>query len=231
MDIKNKVAIITGASSGIGLALAKELSARGAKVVISARSGDKLKQLESEIPNSFALPADMGKPEDIKNLIRQTLEKFGQINILVNNAGQGLRAPLEKIDAQDFRDLMEINVFGPLIAMQEAIPIMKKQGGGLIINISSQVTRGHIPNLSAYSSTKYALNSISLTARQELEKDNIVVSVFYPKTTATNFGQNVRGEKYDSRTVRPGIIADTPEAVAEKIADQIETETAEEFMR
>ena len=111
--------------------------------------------------------------------------------------------------------------------MQQVIPIMRKQGGGMILNVSSMVTRMYFPNLAAYSSTKYALNSISLTARQELEKDHIVVSVFHPKMTATDFGKNAKGETYDSRAGRPGMDAESAEDVATAILAQIESEVAE----
>src|SRR5271166_5019016 len=90
MEIKNKIAIVTGASAGIGLALARLLAEKGATVILAARSADKLKQLEKEIPGSVAIPADMQKPEDIRNLIHQVQDRFGRIDILVNNAGQGL---------------------------------------------------------------------------------------------------------------------------------------------
>ncbi len=198
MQIKDKIAVVTGASGGIGLALARLLAEKGAKVILAARSADKLKQLEGEIPGSFAIAADMRKPEDIRNLIHQTHEKFGRIDILVNNAGQGLRAAVEAIDLDDYRSIMELNVFSVLLAMKEAIPIMRKQGGGVILNVGSLVSKNYFPTLAAYASTKYALNALSLTARQELQNDKIVVSVFHPKMTATEFGQNAKGEKYVS---------------------------------
>jgi short-subunit dehydrogenase len=92
------------------------------------------------------------------------------------------------------------------------------------------VSKNYFPGLAAYASTKYALNAISLTARQELEKDNIIVGVFHPKMTATDFGKNARGETYNSGAGRPGMIADTPEAVAEEVLKQIESEEAEANM-
>jgi short-subunit dehydrogenase len=230
MQIKDKIAIVTGASAGIGLALARELSKRGAKVVLSARSTEKLNQLEREIPGSFAVPADMHKPDEVRSLIHRAHEKFGRIDILVNNAGQGLRAAVETINLDDYRAIMDLNVFSVLLAMQEAIPIMRKQGGGTIVNVSSMVSKNYFPTLGAYASTKYALNALSLTARQELASDKIVVSVFHPKMTATEFGQNSRGEKYVSSAGRPGMAVDTAEQVAEKIAEQIESGAAEANM-
>ncbi len=145
MEIKNKVAIVTGASSGIGLALARELSRRGAKVVLAARSADKLAELASEIPGSLAIPADMTKPEDILTLIGETKEKLGRVDILVNNAGLGLRSSVEATDLQEYESIMELNVFSVLRAMQAAIPIMRAQGAGVIMNISSLVSKNAFP--------------------------------------------------------------------------------------
>ena len=227
MKIKDSVVIVTGASGGIGLATAKVLADKGAKVVLAARSADKLKKLEEEIPGSFAVPTDMTKPEDIKALVKKAQEKFGRIDILINNAGQGMRASVETIDLKDYHDIMELNVFAVVRAMQAVIPVMREQGGGMILNISSMVSKMYFPELAAYSSTKYALNAISLTARQELEKDKIVVSVFHPRMTATEFGQNAKGQKYVSSAGRPGMTAESAEAVADAIAEQIESEEPE----
>ena len=210
MQIKDKFAIVTGASGGIGLAVARLLAQGGATVVLAARSADKLKQLEREIPGSFAVPTDMRKQEDIRQLVQQTEQKFGRIDILINNAGQGLLSPVAAIDLKDYREIMELNVFAVLEAMQAVIPIMRKQGGGTILNVSSLVSKNYFPQLGGYASTKYALNALSLTARQELASDNIVVSVFHPKMTATEFGQNAecagrdisfgsRASRHDSR--------------------------------
>lgn len=227
MNIKDKVAVVTGASSGIGLALVHELAKRGAKVVMAARSADTLKRLEKEIPNSFAVPTDMRESGDVLTLMQEAKEKFGRIDILINNAGQGMRSPVESINMDTYKSVMELNVFSVLRAMQAAIPMMREQGGGLILNVSSMVSKNYYPGLAAYASTKYALNALSLTARQELEPDHIIVSVFHPKMTATDFGKNSAGEKYDSSAGRPGMSVDTAEEVAVDIADQIESEAAE----
>jgi len=230
MKIQNSVIVITGASGGIGLALAKNLAVKGATIVLAARSEDKLQQLEKEIPGSFAVPTDMRNPEDITKLIKITKEKFGHIDALINNAGQGMRSSVEKINIDDYKKIMELNVFAVVEAMQAVIPLMREAGHGFILNVSSMVSKNYFPELGAYSSTKYALNAISLTARAELEKDNIRVSVFHPRMTATEFGANSRGEKYSSFAGRPGMQSDTAEAVAEEIAKQIESEQAEVMM-
>ncbi len=230
MQIDGKIAIVTGASGGIGLAIAKELARKGATVVLAARSADTLRQLEKEIPGSIAVPTDMRDEKSIRTLVGTAKERFGRVDILVNNAGQGLRAPVESIDLDEYRSIMELNVFAVLRAMQEVIPLMRAQGGGMILNISSLVSKNYFPELAAYASTKYALNALSLTARQELAPDRIIVSVFHPKMTATGFGQHALGEKYISSAGRPGMTVDTPEQVAAQVIRQIESEEAEAHM-
>ena len=228
MQIKNKVIIITGASQGIGLAAAKFLSAKGAKIVLAARTKEKIQQSAAELPDALAIPTDMRKAGDIKNLIAKTLEKYGRIDILINNAGQGIYGPLESINVDDFRKVMELNIFGVVEAMQAVIPEMRSQGGGMIINVSSGLSRRYIPGLSAYASTKHALNALTFTARQELEKDHIIVSTILPKMTATDFGKNSVGSRPDF-SGRPGGMPeiDSAEKVAEKIGELIETEKEE----
>jgi short-subunit dehydrogenase len=228
MEIKGKIIVVTGASQGIGLAIAKHLSGLGGKIVISARSAHIIEGLEKELPNSMSIVTDMHKPQDIINLIKKTIDKFGRIDILINNAGQGMYGQVEKIDIEQYKEIMDLNVYSVVRAMQEVITHMRKQGGGMIINISSGVTKMYIPGLSAYSSTKYALNAISLIARQELEKDNIIVSIIEPNMTATNFAKNAIGTRPNwDNTGRPMPKIDPPEKVAVLIEKIIRTEEEE----
>jgi NAD(P)-dependent dehydrogenase (short-subunit alcohol dehydrogenase family) len=235
MNIADKVVIVTGASSGIGLATARLLAAHGAKVALAARSRDKLNQLAAELPDSFAVPTDMRSVEDIGNMTEKVLRHFGRIDVLINCAGRGYDAPIEEIDIDTFRELFELDVVGPLIAMQLVIPIMRGQGGGTIVNISSGTSLMYLPNMSAYSSVKRALNSITLTAREELAKDNIVVSVVYPYITLTDFDKNMFGvEGGDFEQFEPDVDANLPppdsaEYVAARIFEAIETEEPEQF--
>jgi short-subunit dehydrogenase len=231
MDIQNKVAIVTGASEGIGKALAELLAANGAKVVLAARSKDKLEDMSLQIPNSLAVPTDMAKPADIKNLVTQTIKKFGRIDILVNNAGRGYYGPVEEIDPGHYRDLMEVNIVGPSALMREVIPHMRNIGGGAIVNVSSRLSKLTLPGFAAYASTKIALNYLSAIARLELGKDNISVGVIYPKMTATNFGLHALNARTDARAggLATGDI-DSPQQVAEKIVELIETGEAEASM-
>ena len=212
-DLSGKVAIVTGASSGIGLATAKLLAGQGVNVALVSRSKEKLEKISKELPGSLAVPADMTKIPQITRMIKKTREHFGRIDILVNNAGQGYDAPVEKINIGTFRYIYDLNIAGPLVAMQQVIPIMRNQGGGTIVNISSGTALMHLPDMSAYSSSKRALAGISMAARQELKDDAIVVSVVYPYITATDFEKNTIRESPQGqwgtggchRSVPPGL--------------------------
>jgi short-subunit dehydrogenase len=232
MNVQNKTAIVTGASSGIGLATARLLAEQGAKVALVARSKEKLEKLSRELPNSLAVPADMTRVLDIKRMVEQTRKHFGVVDILINNAGQGYDAPVEKIDIRIFHYIFDLDVVGALVAMQQVIPLMRKQGGGAIVNISSGTALMHLPNMSAYASLKRALADMSLTAREELKDDNIVVSVVYPYVTLTNFEKNTikyfSGKKEEQEASGP-FPADSAEHVAQKILEGIESEEAEIF--
>jgi len=190
MDIRDKVVIITGASAGIGLAAARLLASKGAKVALAARSKDVLERISLELEGSFPIPTDMRRPDAVGRMVSETRKRYGRIDVLVNNAGQGIYGAVENTDIDGYRSVIELNVVGPLVAMQKVIPVMRAQGGGAIVNVSSMVSKAHYPFLGAYASTKYALNAISLTARTELAKDHIVVSVVCPGMTATDFGKN-----------------------------------------
>jgi len=181
MEINDKVVIVTGASSGIGRATAELFGKNGAKVALAARSIDKLGAISASIADSLVVPVDMTKRDEVRLMVQKIYDHYGRLDILINNAGRGLRSSVEHIDHDDFAYIMSLNVYGPLVAMQSAIPIMRKQGSGTIVNISSQVARATYPGLSAYAATKSALTVISLTARKELAEDGIAVSVIYPR--------------------------------------------------
>jgi short-subunit dehydrogenase len=232
MDVRGKVVIVTGASSGIGLAAAKLLAKQSAKIALVSRSKEKLEQLSRELPNSLAVPTDMAKVFEIKRMIKQVEEQFGRIDILINNAGQGYDAFVEKMDIDTFHYIFDLDVVGPVVAMQQVIPLMRKQGGGAIMNVSSAVALMNLPNMSPYASLKRALAQISLTAREELKKDNIIVSVAYPYITLTNFEKNtirdtpVPESEQESTSPFP---PDTTEYTAQKILEGIESGEAEIF--
>ncbi|MCJ7794365.1 MAG: SDR family oxidoreductase [Methanoregulaceae archaeon] len=232
-DLSGKVAIVTGASAGIGLATAKLLAGHGVKVALVSRSKEKLEKISKELPGSLAVPADMTKIPQITRMIKKTKEHFGRIDILVNNAGRGYDAPVEKINVGTFRYIYDLNFTGPLVAMQQVIPIMRSQGGGTIVNISSGTALMHLPDMSAYSSSKRALSGISMAARQEVKDDGIVVSVVYPYITLTDFEKNTIRESPKDNGGQEGATgpfhADTAEYVARRILDGIISGEAEIF--
>ena len=235
MDIKGKVAVVTGASSGIGLATAKLLSSKGAKLALVARSKNKLEKLAEELPEAIAVTADISKVDEAENMVKQAYEHFGRIDILVNDAGQGYDVPVEKTDIKIFRYLFDLDVVGPLVAMKEAIPLMRRQGGGTIVNVSSGTALMQLPDNGPYSALKRALAQISLTARIELAKDNIVVSVVYPYITLTDFEKNtIKDASLQKQEESPEAQeafskADTPEYTAQRIVAGIESGEAEIF--
>ncbi len=231
MEIENKVIIITGASSGIGWATAQTLATRGAKVVVAARNKDKLRALSGSLPGSLAIATDVTMLSEAQQLIDQTIANYGRLDGLVNCAGQAMFAPVEKIDPDQYRSLFELNVIAPLNLMRLAIPHMRKQGGGAILNVSSMATKRYIPNIAAYASAKYALNALSLTARQELAKEGIIVSIIRPSIVNTDFGQHTPRPEPDALrhapdgSLLPHVLS--PEKVAEKICELIQSGEAE----
>jgi short-subunit dehydrogenase len=232
LDVKYKVCIVTGASSGIGLAIARLLSRKGAYVILVSRSKEKLEKLATEIPNSMAVAADMSKLFEVKRMVKDVVEHFGGVDVLVNNAGIGYDAFVERIDPDTFHYVFDLDLVGPVVAMQQVIPYMKKRGAGAIVNVSSAVALMTLPNNAPYASIKRALAVVSLTAREELKKDQISVSVTYPYITLTNFERNtIRDVPVPENELEPhGLYPpDGAEYTAEKIVEGIENGDAEIF--
>jgi NAD(P)-dependent dehydrogenase (short-subunit alcohol dehydrogenase family) len=224
MNVKDKVIIVTGGSSGIGLATAELLAKKGAIVVITSRFNDDIEKVAKNIPGSLAVVADMTKTADIKNLVKKTMQKFGRVDAVVNNAGQAAHGKIENFPIEEYRKNVELNLFGPTLLMQQVIPIMRKQGGGSIVNIGSGTTKMVFPGIGIYSSGKSALHQLSLVARKELEADNINVTIVHPYITATNFGHDRHNPQPDKQRWqnRPGIPpADPPEKVAGVILEAL----------
>ena len=234
MDIKGKVVIVTGASSGIGLATAREFTENGAKVALIARSKNTLARLSRELSGSFSRPTDMTNETQIQKMVQEVMERYGRIDVLINNAGQGYDAFIDRTSIDTFQHIIDLDLIGPLIAMQQVIPIMKAQGGGSIINISSGTALMHLSGMGAYAAVKSALAHLSLTAREELKRDKINVSVIYPYITLTDFEKNTikdtAGTNEDAGSGRyEPPKADTAEYIAVKIVDCVKTNEAEVF--
>jgi short-subunit dehydrogenase len=192
VKIDGSVLIVTGASSGIGAAIARLAHARGAKVVLAARRAALLSSVAASLPGSVAVPADVTSSSDVAALVSRAVEEFGRIDVLVNNAGQGLHLPVIDVDLDDVRAVLELNVLAPLALMQAVVPVMRSGGGGAIVNISSGSTRRVLPGVGPYAATKSALNTLTDVARAELARDNIAVSLVVPGITKTAFHDVLR---------------------------------------
>jgi len=231
MDIKDKVVLMTGASSGIGKAAAELFIKKGAKVVLAASSLDEVKELTARIPDSLAVVVDMTKPQEIQKMVQQTQDYYGRIDVLINNAGQELNAPLEFIGEDDFNRLMTSDVYGPLVAMQTAIPLMKKQGGGAVVNISSGLLQSARSVSLRAGFAKSASNTNSLNTRTEYTSPGISISLVYPREQNTDVPGFLKPPKAVNRRRGTEIHAiDSAESIAAKIVDTIEKGIAVEFL-
>ena len=216
--LKGKVAIVTGASSGIGEATVRALARRGAAVVLAARNEEKLRFLEREIlaAGGEALVVEMDVADDasVGGMVEKVAGEFGSIDLLVNNAGLGLSGRVEDLRADDLRYLFEVNVLGPLRCVQAALPHMSR--GGHVINVSSVLSKRAIPKVGGYCVTKFALNALSEALRVEVAGRGVAVTSVHPGTTRTAFREISRRTKDEERGWRPRGV--TSERVAEKIA-------------
>lgn len=228
MRIDGRVFIVTGASSGIGLATARALAARGGQVALVARSTQALDDLAATLPGSLAVTADMTDIDGIRRAVASIHQHYGRVDGLVNNAGRSYAASIEEIEPALFDEIFHLNVLGPIVAMQAVIPMLRNQGGGSIVNINSGTAFMTIPRYGVYSSSKRALLGFSLTARAELAGDGIVVGEVYPLVTATNFGRNRMGDPAGGPSTNYAD-GDTPEFVAELVLTAIEEGGAQYF--
>jgi NADP-dependent 3-hydroxy acid dehydrogenase YdfG len=212
VQIEGSVIVITGGSSGIGAATARMAAAEGASVVLGARREDRLAEVAAELPGAVVRRTDVTSRADLDALVQAALDAHGRVDVLVNNAGQGLHEPLAKVTAEDFRAILELNVVAALEAMQAVLPAMRAQGRGSIVNVSSGTSRTVLTGVGAYAASKAALNMLSEVARKEFAEDGVVVSTVYPFVTATEFHDVLRAGILTRRI--PG---DPPEKVAAAI--------------
>ena len=205
MDLAGKVVVVTGASMGIGEAIAKVFAEQGASVVLLSRDSARAEAARVRIglpERTIALSCDVRNSEEIDRVLALTLHHFKRVDIWVNNAGHGLLDSVSHAEMPACRDLFETNFFGALSAMQAVIPVMRQRGGGTIINISSVAGHIPLPFHAIYSASKFALNAIGKAARTELKRDHIHVLTVCPGYVQTAFSQNaVRGGEI--KKVRP----------------------------
>lgn len=199
LNLENKVAIVTGASKGIGKAIAVELAKEGCKLAICARGKEQLEKTAKELaqisPEILSVQADLTQPNDITKLVEQTIEKFGTIHILVNNAGTiGRSGFFDELDIQEWKDLFELNFFAVVSLSKAVIPFMLKNKWGRIINISSENGEQPYPDMPHYSVSKSALNGFTKMLSKSYAKQGILVNAVSPAFIKTPLVENMLQE-------------------------------------
>lgn len=193
--LMGKVAIVTGASSGIGAATAIALAKEGAKVVIAARRSDRLNSIAQTIRDDggdvLAIVTDATDETQIREMVYQTQSTWGRVDILINNAGIMLLGMIDGANPEDWRRMFDLNVLGLMYATHAVLPIMTTQKQGQIVNVSSVAGRVARPGFGAYSATKFAVNAFSESLRQEVYKDNIRVTLVEPGIVATELSNHI----------------------------------------
>src|SRR5215207_4299577 len=193
MDYKGKTAIVTGSTKGIGRAIAEALLRGGMNVCVSARKMEEVEATVRELEDAgeggvTGAACDVRDYEEVRALFEHAVAEFGGVDVLVNNAGIGIYKPVEEISPEEFRAVLETNLFGVFYCTHEAIPLMKQRGGGYIVNISSLAGTNAHPRMAAYNASKFGLNGFSEALMQEVRHDGIKVSYIMPGSVNTEFG-------------------------------------------
>src|SRR5271168_3344946 len=194
MEPAGKVVVVTGASMGIGEAIARIFADHGARVVMLSRDAGRVEAARARIGHSeltLAMACDVRHREDIDRAVGLTLHHFQRIDVWVNNAGHGLMDSVAQVDMAKLREMFDTNLFGAVAATQAVIPVMRRQGDGTIINISSVAGHIPLPFHAGYSATKFAMNAMGKAANIELMKENIHVLTVCPGYVQTDFSKNV----------------------------------------
>ncbi|MFY0579422.1 SDR family oxidoreductase [Cystobacter fuscus] len=224
--IKDKVVVITGASSGIGEATALLLAERGAKVVLGARRVERLESLADRIVaaggEATHARTDVQRREDLSNLVKLACERYGKLDVLVSNAGVMPVSPLDDLRVEDWEDMIDVNIKGVLYGIAAALPVFRGQGFGHFVNVAS--TAGHriVPTQSVYCGTKFAVRAISEGLRQEAG-DKLRVTIISPGFVRTNFADGVTNPEVKAQlSALRDKLAMPPEAIARSIAFALE---------
>jgi 3-oxoacyl-[acyl-carrier protein] reductase len=197
VDYKGKTAIVTGGTKGIGRAIAEALAGEGMNVCVGARNLDEVKQTVRELESlgveagATGAACDVRVYEEVEALVAHAVEEFGGADVLVNNAGVGLFKPVEETSPEEFRAVLETNLFG----CRAVLPEMKKRGGGYIINVSSLAGANPHPKMATYNASKFALNGFSEALMQEVRHEGIKVSYVMPGSVNTEFGGGTVSEE------------------------------------
>ncbi|WP_198417308.1 MULTISPECIES: SDR family oxidoreductase [Cryobacterium] len=200
-DLTAKIAVITGASSGIGAAAARLLVEEGAHVILVARRVERLQELAAELGDSATvMQVDVADAAAVTSMFATIKSRFGGVDLLFNNAGLGINSPFESSDPDDWKSMIDVNLYGVLNCTQAAIPLMRGRAGAMICSVSSVGGRYGAATWSVYSATKYAVVGFHDALRKELGEEGIRVSVLEPGAVWTEFGENVSDALLTRRT-------------------------------
>jgi NAD(P)-dependent dehydrogenase (short-subunit alcohol dehydrogenase family) len=217
MEIMGKVAIVTGASSGIGKATSLKLAASGVKLALVARTEDKLEIIKQEVISlggvAVSIPTDVTDNGDVEAMVKKVVEKYGQVDILINSAFWGPPGNLEKTTEEFWDHTLDTTLKAPFLCTRAVVPFMRKQGGGRIVNIGSLAGKVGEDNRTAYCAAKWGLEGLSAALREELTRDNIHVHLISPAATNTPFWPG-SGAKLTSEILARFV---PPETIAEAV--------------
>ncbi|MFC7228697.1 SDR family oxidoreductase [Salinirubellus salinus] len=220
-NLAGHVAIVTGASSGIGEATAEALADEGASVVLAARRAGELETLaeriESDGGDALVVPTDVTDEDDIDSLVGTVTDEYGRLDILVNNAGVMLVEPLERASRENLRQMVEVNLLGLMNLTHAVLPVMQDQDGGHIVNVSSVAGRRASANVSGYNATKFGVNAFTEAVRQEVTTQNIRTTVIEPGAVDTELPTHITDEQVLERLAELDMPMLAPEDIARAI--------------
>lgn len=220
MQIKDQVVLITGASEGIGAACARAFEKRGARLSLMARNSEKLAAVGG--PDTLRTAGDITSAETRRSAVARTIERFGRIDILINNAGMGLYSAAWNAPAEDVRRLFELNLFAPLELTQMVVPHMRERRSGAIVNVSSIAGKVTLPWMTLYSVSKFALGSLTDGLRMELKPFGIHAMTVCPMYVRTEFQAHALGTRPPDAIVKGRRFTITPDECAQAIARGVE---------
>ncbi|WP_135533906.1 SDR family oxidoreductase [Halostella pelagica] len=207
MDLADRTAIVTGASSGIGEATARALAREGCAVALVARREDRLEEIADEIENGRALvvPTDVADEDEVTAMVEETRDAFGSVDILVNNAGVLRSDPVADADRADFRRQVRVNLLGVMNTTHAALPAMLASDGGDIVAVSSMNARYPAEGGSAYTASKFGVNGFCRSLRKEMSEENVRVTIVMPGPVASEMND---WEEWDGRALNPSDVAE-----------------------